>query len=267
MMIKEILHLVKTGKLSIEEATELIKEKATLEINGHTLFDVFREHRTGINEVVFGYSKSFTQLKEIIQSIPPSTSQLLITKVPRNTGEKLQTFIDNSKFDYHVKTSHDLSTWLISREPIQASNSSRAKNKVLVLAAGTSDQPILEETTLALEYFKVPYQSFIDVGIAGIHRLENPLKELKTGTYFLLIVIAGMEGALPSILASLTTLPIIGVPTSTGYGIGGKGIAALLSMLQSCSPGITLVNIDGGFQAAAFAKKMYNTITQIQPSE
>ncbi len=127
--------------------------------------------------------------------------------------------------------------------------------KIGLIAAGTADLPVAEEARVVAEVCGCEVIKAYDVGIAGIHRLVEPLEEIVNANVAAIIVVAGMEGALPSVVASLVNIPVIGVPTSVGYGLGGKGVAALLSMLQNCSPGLAVVNIDNGVGAGTFAAK------------
>ncbi len=124
---------------------------------------------------------------------------------------------------------------------------------IAILAAGTSDIPVAEEARVTAEVMGCEVLAHYDVGIAGIHRLLDPLREVVAKDVSALVVVAGMEGTLPSVVRGLVTVPVIGVPTSTGYGYGGQGQAALMTMLQSCAPGLTVVNIDNGFGAGATA--------------
>jgi hypothetical protein len=131
-----------------------------------------------------------------------------------------------------------------------------------VLAAGTSDIPAAEEAKVTAEVMGCQVLAYYDVGIAGIHRLMEPLRETLVQDVSAIVVVAGMEGALPSVVRGLVPVPVIGVPTSTGYGYGGKGEAALMTMLQSCAPGLTVVNIDNGFGAGATAALIANGVAQ-----
>jgi NCAIR mutase (PurE)-related protein len=136
--------------------------------------------------------------------------------------------------------------------------------KIGVLTAGTSDVPVAEEARLVAEAMGCQVQTLYDVGVAGLHRLVGPLRELLVGDVAALVVCAGMDGALPSVVAGLAPVPVIGVPTSVGYGAGGKGRAALLSMLQTCAPGLTVVNIDNGVGAGATAALIANRVAAAQ---
>ena len=152
---------------------------------------------------------------------------------------------------------------VLGRTVVVRKKGSRTKltgGTIAILAAGTSDIPTAEEARVTAEVMGCEVFAHYDVGIAGIHRLLEPLKEVLSNGVSAIVVVAGMEGALPSVVRGLVTVPVIGVPTSTGYGYGGHGQAALMTMLQSCAPGLTVVNIDNGFGAGATAALVANQV-------
>ena len=149
----------------------------------------------------------------------------------------------------------------------KGANPKESGGKIAILAAGTSDIPTAEEARVTAEVMGCKVLAHYDVGIAGIHRLLEPLKEVLDDNVSAVVVVAGMEGALPSVVRGLVTVPVIGVPTSTGYGYGGHGQAALMTMLQSCAPGLTVVNIDNGFGAGATAALVANQVALARTSK
>ncbi|UCE74673.1 MAG: nickel pincer cofactor biosynthesis protein LarB [Methanomassiliicoccales archaeon] len=209
--------------------------------------DILRECRTNIPEVVFARFKDDHGLLETIKSLLEANKRVLVTKCSRSQMELL-----NNEFASKVKKGDEISgTMIIVEEEIQ----SEIIGSVAVVSAGTSDYFVAEEAGISSEFFGLKVYRHYDCGIAGIHRVEGALKTIEEKKVDVVIVVAGMEGALPSIISGLVKQPIVAVPTSVGYGASLNGIAALLAMLNSCSPGVVVVNIDNGFGAAAAAYK------------
>lgn len=209
---------------------------------GHTKTDLFREQNSGFEEVVYGKGKTVSQLIDIVDHAATKTGRVFVTGVD---AEKAQ--VATSRFPDLV-WDEAAQTLALGQHPTVA------HRKLLLVSAGTSDLRVLKECENTLSFFGFQSSQLVDVGVAGLHRLLSNLEEI--GTHDLLIVFAGMEGALPSVLAGLTSAPIIAVPTSVGTGVSEGGRVALDSMLSSCSPGIAVVNIDNGFGAAMFAAKL-----------
>ncbi len=203
--------------------------------------DAGRQNRVNIPEVVFAKFKTNSSLLTAVRKLLETNGRVLVTKC---TKEQLELLKKNFK---QAKTDTECGVCIIGEE-------NKKIGSVGVVSAGSSDYFVAEESALCCEFFGLNVHRFYDCGIAGIHRIK-PVLENKD-KIDVLIVVAGMEGALPSVLSGLVKQPIIAVPTSVGYGTGLNGISALLSMLNSCSPGIAVVNIDNGFGAAAFAYKI-----------
>ncbi|ACX73510.1 1-(5-phosphoribosyl)-5-amino-4-imidazole-carboxylate (AIR) carboxylase [Methanocaldococcus vulcanius M7] len=243
--LRELLLAFKNGELDINEIEKLIKLNYFEEIGTELKLDINREFRTGVPEVVYGRGKS---IDEIINST---------LKLAENNGVALATKIENieklcdeiRKMDlknYEVKINKRAKTLIIKNKNYKI----KKIGKVGILTAGTSDIAVAEEAKDTLEVMGVETITSYDVGVAGIHRLFPALKTMIEKDVSCVIVVAGMEGTLPSVVASMIDVPVIGVPTSTSYGIK---ITPLLTMLHSCSPGIAVVNIDNGFGAGVFA--------------
>ncbi|MFL5501046.1 MAG: nickel pincer cofactor biosynthesis protein LarB [Gemmatimonadaceae bacterium] len=207
----------------------------------HIRWDKDRESRTGVPEVVFGPGKTAAHLRDLFEN----TDELRIAS--RLSEEQMNVLRD-------VATIH--------AEPRMAVRNPRAMRNippVPVITAGTADIPVALEAATTLEAMGVPTETHFDVGVAGIHRLQSVLPELAVAR--VCIVVAGMDGALPAVVAGLLRAPVIGVPTSVGTGVAQGGLVALNTMLASCSPGVAVVNIDNGFGAACVALKILGTET------
>lgn len=217
--------------------------------------DYNRSNITGISEVILAEPKSNKDLREAILRAFDKANKVLITRI----NQEQHVIIDNLVKDLNVEPHFDdfKRTCILDRDtPPQPQT-----DLVAIISAGTSDRYVVEEISMTLRFFEVSSVTYQDVGVAGIHRHQDVLSKLTTmDNVRMLIVVAGNEGALFSVIASQTKLPIIAVPTSIGYGFGGKGMTAFQSAVQSCSPGIAVVNIDNGFGAATFAVKLINSI-------
>lgn len=236
--IRELLKLVERGVISADRAFEDLKYMPFEDLD-HTKIDHHRAMRKGIGEVIFGEGKTLEQLSDIIAAIRSHDEDVLVTRIDRGTGESLVI-----KFPSGVYNS-DARCFMIRENP-----AIHGKGIVLVLSAGTSDMGVAEEAYMTATFLGNRTNKLYDVGVAGIHRLLSHMDILKSAR--VIIVTAGMEGALPSVVAGIVGVPVIGVPTSTGYGASFGGIAALLAMLNSCST-VSVFNIDNGFGAAYFA--------------
>ncbi|MFK7859522.1 MAG: nickel pincer cofactor biosynthesis protein LarB [Granulosicoccus sp.] len=210
-------------------------------------FDWLREERSGIPEVVFGLGKTSAQLINIVDSAIERGQRILMTRVDGEKGSELL-----RHFNSHVSW-HEPSSTVSVGSTVDAGELPDAP-RVAIVAAGTSDHALVAEIEQSLKFLGVQSSSYVDVGVAGLWRLTTIADELNG--YPLLIAVAGMEGALFSVLAGLVTGPVIAVPSSVGYGVSAGGHAALNCALSSCAPGIAVVNIDNGFGAAALAVKM-----------
>ncbi len=215
--------------------------------------DYFREARKGIPEVVLAATKTDEQVVTIVRGFVEHGGHAVISRLRPATAERL---VGEFGVDL-VDLRHDARAAAVhAREYVRPSTGGR----VGILTAGTGDIPVAEEARLVAEEMGCEVSSAFDVGVAGIHRLFDPLRDLIESDVAALVVVAGMDGALPSVVAGLSPVPVIGVPTSIGYGAGGRGRAALLSMLQTCAPGLVVVNIDNGIGAGATAALIANRV-------
>ncbi len=238
--IREILEGVASGRTDADRAFSELKH-LPFEDLGFAKFDRHRELRRGVPEVVFGESKSAAQLAEIGARVTRARTNLIITRLSADKAAALKRKLKRLKYHAEARLAA-----LVSEPPRP-----RGHGTVLVISAGTSDLAVAEEAALCAELFGNPVARLYDVGVAGIHRLTSNLDMVNSAS--VLIVVAGMEGALPSVVAGLLDKPVIAVPTSVGYGTAFGGLAALLGMLNSCASGVTVVNIDNGFGAALAA--------------
>ena len=246
--MKDILERLVDGEINIDEAERLINSNRILEFDDIAKIDVNRNERTGFPEAVFAPSKNYDDLLLIIRKfIENRDDDLIVTKLSPERYEKILSDLDNDSliYDYNKRAQIlVIRKEIKKREPIA---------KIGIITAGTSDINIAEEARVIIEEGGCEAITSYDVGIAGIHRLFPQIAYMVKEGVRAFIVCAGMEGALPSVVAGLVDVPVIGVPTSVGYGVGQGGRVALDAMLQSCAPGIAVVNIDNGFGAAVFA--------------
>ena len=212
-------------------------------------FDFQRRERLGLIEAIWGQDKSIDQLKRLSETVLNKKEVVLITRINSEKANYLLDLYDDSRFYEEAKC-------LIIGKNMNKINTNK---KVAIISGGSSDLPVTLEAQLALEIHGINCQSFIDVGVAGLHRLINQLEEINK--YDVLIVCAGMEGALATVVGGLLAQPIIAVPVSIGYGISRNGESALNSMLSSCSPGIAVMNIDNGYGAAMAALRIVKRIS------
>ena len=215
--------------------------------------DIHRKKRAGIPEAVLAEGKTFEQVLAIGTKLAEASGRTLITRLPSGWGGRLADALDNQALEISLYGNER--TAVVNRPDAQRP---RSGGVIGLLAAGTSDIPVAEEARITAEEMGCRVLYYYDVGVAGIHRLVDPVKDLQQADVAAVVVAAGMEGALPTVTKGLLPVPVIGVPTSVGYGYGGGGEAALMCMLQSCSPGLTVVNIDNGFGAGATAALIAN---------
>ena len=215
---------------------------------GFARVDTDRRRRCGFPEVIFGLGKSPEQVAAIARAILKKDPVLLVSRATEAHYEAVLTAFPEAQW-------HDVAHCITVERPALP----KLKGTIAVVCAGTSDLPVAEEAAITLELFGNHAERFVDVGVAGIHRLLAVKDQLELAN--VVIVIAGMEGALPSAVAGLISKPVIAVPTSVGYGVSFNGVAALLGMLNSCGSGVTVVNIDNGF-GAAFAAAQINRLLQ-----
>ena len=208
---------------------------------GFAKIDHHRAFRKGFPEVVFCQNKTAEQVVSIVKKLAERNPDVLATRATEEMFNEVRKFVRNSRYNKLSKTI------IISNQK----NKAIKKGKIMVLSAGTSDINVAEEAAVVAEAMGNKVERLYDVGVAGIHRLLSNKKKLEDAN--VLIVVAGMDGVLPSVVSGLIEKPVIAVPTSIGYGASFKGIAPLLTMLNSCSPGVVVVNIDNGFGAGYFA--------------
>jgi len=212
-------------------------------------FDFQRRERLGLIEAIWGQDKSIDQLKRLCESVLSKNEVVFITRINSEKANNLLDLYDDARF-------YEEANCLIIGKNL---NKMKTNKKVAIISGGSSDLAVTLEAQLALEIYGVNCQSFIDVGVAGLHRLMTQLEEINK--YNVLIVCAGMEGALATVVGGLLPQPIIAVPISVGYGVSKDGDAALNSMLSSCSPGISVMNIDNGYGAAMAALRIIKCIS------
>ncbi len=214
--------------------------------------DFHREHRKGVPEVIMAHSKTVAQCREIAAAFLQRTGRAILSRVSPQLEACLVEEYGENGFEWYPASR----TAILRREGFVGASTD---GRVGILTAGTSDQAIAEEAAIICREMGCIVYSVYDVGVAGLHRLFDPLRQLlEEEDVDVMIVAAGMDGALPSVVSGLVDVPVIGLPTSVGYGMGGQGQAALLSMLQTCSPGLAVVNIDNGVGAGAMAALIAN---------
>ncbi|UCE22980.1 MAG: nickel pincer cofactor biosynthesis protein LarB [Candidatus Aminicenantes bacterium] len=238
-LLEEVLDKVQKGKLSPKKALNILKDYPYQDL-AFAKIDHHRELRKGYPEIIYGLGKTDEQIVKIAQEIIKKGSNLLITKINEDTYKNVKKKIPSAKFNPHARTIH-----LIQKKP------SPGKGKIMIITAGTSDIPVAEEAAVTCETLGNEIDKVYDVGVAGLHRFFGEYEKIKQAR--VIITIAGMEGALPSVVAGVVDIPVIAVPTSVGYGASMKGLAALLAMLNSCPGGVGVVNIDNGFGAGYLA--------------
>ena len=270
--MRKILEKLLNGEIDIETCENLLKANTILELDGIAKFDNNRKIRTGFPEAILAQGKDYNDLLAIIKGYFDNkkndfNNSIIITRLDNDKYDKLKVDLAylNEKFDfeYNYKAkiliisnkiiNNETNGDEINNESDNDFDSNENSKKIGIITAGTSDIPVAEEAKVIVEQGGCKAITSYDVGVAGIHRLFPQIAKMIEERVCVIIVCAGMEGALPSVVAGLVDVPIIGVPTSVGYGIGGKGKAALYAMLQSCAPGLAVVNIDNGFGAGVFA--------------
>ena len=233
--MEDILRQVQQGKITVDEAKQQL---ATYENLGFAKVDHHREKRQGFPETIYGEGKSANQISAIISAISKKGNDVLVTRISQN---KATDVIKN-----HPHLMYNAQAEMLFSEPNIGSNPD--DQYIAVICAGTSDLRVAEEAAITAEVYGCQVRRFYDVGVAGIHRLFDNIEEIQQATVS--IVVAGMDGALQSVVGGLVSHPVIAVPTSVGYGASFDGLAALLTMLNSCASGISVVNIDNGYGGA-----------------
>jgi pyridinium-3,5-biscarboxylic acid mononucleotide synthase len=234
-MLEEILSQVQEGKLSVSEAKEKL---ATYENLGFAKVDHHRKNRQGFPEVIYGEGKTKEQILSIIDAIRSKGNNVLVTRISKD------------KADYILQVHPELTYNDVAQILFWKKDTDKEPDQgyIAIVCAGTSDLKVAEEAAVTAEALGSQVRRFYDVGVAGIHRLFDNIEQIQQATVS--VVVAGMEGALPSVVGGLVSHPVIAVPTSVGYGANFNGLSALLTMLNSCASGISVVNIDNGFGGA-----------------
>ncbi len=245
---REVLEKLISGKISIDEAEKELKALVLARIGDIGMIDVDRQERTGVPEVVLAETKTIEDLIQIVQILTQKNGAVLLTRMNQsklNAIKKAHSDLvyDSKGSENHLTVFIHTTSWV---EPIK-------QGKIAILTAGTSDVIYAREAEAIARLMGVEVLTFYDVGVAGIHRLIEPIQRIVEDSVDAVVVFAGMEGALPTVVASLLDIPVIGVPVPVGYGYGGKGETALASMLQSCAPGLSVVNIGNGLGAGSVA--------------
>lgn len=259
--ILKLLHELKSGEQSVDGALEIL-EKLPYEDIGYARIDHHRQLRTGMPEVVFGEGKTPAQVAGIVERMTARGSNVLVTRLSQAQADEACAQLERRRAE-----GVELPAWAYDAagrtlslrvSPFQ----DVGRGEVIVACAGTSDLPVAREALVTAEMMNNRVSLLTDIGVAGLHRLLSQLERLQSAE--VIIAVAGMEGALPGVMAGLVSRPVIGVPVSVGYGASYGGTSALLTMLNSCAPGLTVVNIDNGYGAAAAASQINRVRTSAQ---
>ncbi|KAA6330347.1 N5-carboxyaminoimidazole ribonucleotide mutase [termite gut metagenome] len=244
MDIKKLLEEVRNGAVSVDDAADRLKTLPFDDL-GYALIDHHRQLRGGCPEVIYCAGKSVAQIEGIMKNLlDVGGTNVLATRATEEMAQAILQIYPDAEWNPSARTI------VIKRKPIE----NNGNGKILIVTAGTSDIPVADEAVVTAEFLGNEVVKLCDVGVAGIHRLLARLDILSSAN--VIIVIAGMEGALASVVGGLTDKPVIAVPTSVGYGANFGGVSALLSMLNSCANGVSVVNIDNGFGAAYVANSI-----------
>jgi len=243
--LKALLEQLRGGSISVDDACARVQQAmgSASEDLGFARVDHDRASRKGFPEVIFGLGKTPEQIAAISEKIVGRGHTLLVTRASAEAFDATRAKLPSAVYDATAR--------IISQ---RQDDVPRGTGKILIAAAGTSDLPVAEEAAISAEVMNNEVDRLYDVGVAGLHRLLSRRDRLEAAR--VVIVVAGMEGALPSVVGGLVKAPVIAVPTSIGYGAAFGGIAALLGMLNSCAPGVAVVNIDNGFGAACIASQI-----------
>ena len=246
-LLAQYIEKLKRGKISVKAFQKFVARDATTSL-GHTIIDNLRLQRTGAAEVIYGAGKTDGQIIEIAKSMAERGNRVLATRLSESAMNSIKDAFQDVQICKIAKMA-----------AIGGKIKPKSKTKIAIVSAGTSDMPVAEEARFTAEFLGSRTQSFYDCGVAGLSRLLDRLEEISEAR--VIIAVAGMEGALATVLAGLVDKPLIAVPTSVGYGASFKGVAALLAMMNSCANGVSVVNIDNGF-GAGYNAHLINTITE-----
>ena len=237
--LRKLLADLQSGKVEIDDALHQLRSLPYDDLDFAKL-DTHRELRTGFPEVIFCRGKTSEQITEIVEKLAAKTSPILATKADQAVFEAIRRVRPDAVY-------HETAKMAVIGKAREKQNT----KSILIVSAGTADLPIVEEAAVTAEVMGNNVERLHDVGVAGVHRLLNNREKLYHAN--VIIVVAGMEGALASVVGGLTDKPVIAVPTSVGYGANFEGLSALLAMLNCCAPGVVVVNIDNGFGAGYYA--------------
>jgi len=246
--IKDLLRKLKKGEMSVDEVFSRLRDLPFEDIDVACI-DHHRSIRRGASEVIFGEGKEVEDILAIMDRMIAQEENILITRLSPEKARKIKKRHPESEYHARART---LTLIKHAQEP-------RGKGTILVISAGTSDIPVAEEAAVTGRFLGNEVETLYDLGVSGLHRLLAHREKLHKAS--VIVVVAGMEGALPSVVGGLVDKPVIAVPSSVGYGASFQGIAALLGMLNSCASGVTVVNIDNGF-GAAYAASLMNRIKE-----
>ncbi|MFC1910232.1 nickel pincer cofactor biosynthesis protein LarB [Chloroflexota bacterium] len=256
--MKDTLQRLARGEISVAEAERIIKALAIQKVGSLATLDTGREFRKGIPEIIIAEGKSPDDVVRIAKVMLYENGRALISRMDKQHLK----VIKQADFGDVVFSENRQARVIVIKNREYAI--SQTGGKVGILTAGTSDIPLAEEAKIVAEEMGCEVVSCYDVGVAGIHRLFIPLSDMVKKDVDVIVVVAGREGAIASIVAGLVDIPIIAVPASMGYGFGGKGISALMSMLQACPLGLAVVNIDGGIPAGTIAALIANRVARFR---
>ena len=252
--LRDLLTAVAQGQISPDIAFNKLKNLNYQPVDDFAKIDNHRQLRTGFPEVIWGQDKTVEQLVKIFQAMAPENPVVMATRISSEVYGQLQEALPNLRY-YEMARICALQPETVAAD---------YPGTIAILTAGTADLPVAEESAVTLELSGFQVARLWDVGVAGIHRLLNNREVMDNAD--VLIVVAGMEGALPSVVAGLADCPVIAVPTSVGYGASFGGVSALLTMLNSCAAGIGVMNIDNGFGAAVLAGQIIRTAGKLRTS-
>jgi hypothetical protein len=241
--IKLLLEQVKSGAVDVDAAMDKLRHLPYENLDNFAMLDHHRSMRNGFPEVIFGQGKQPAQVAAIAKKLAERSDKVLITRIDQSMAEVVLSELPEMTY-------YPIPKLMI----LDRSNQAEKKPGIMVCSAGTADMPIAEEAAMTAELMNNKVDRLYDVGVAGIHRLLDKVDQLWEAR--VIIVAAGMDGALPSVIGGLVSVPVIAVPTSVGYGASFNGLAALLTMLNSCSTGVGVVNIDNGFGAGVLASSI-----------
>ncbi|MGM0771332.1 MAG: nickel pincer cofactor biosynthesis protein LarB [Halobacteriota archaeon] len=257
MELKKILSQVKNNETDLEEALNQIRSMGYVQISDIARLDTFRKNRTGIMEAILAEGKAAQNIIEIAKAQIEATGRVLITRLDEKKIAAVKRTFGPENIEFRKNS---MTVVVHNGTPVM-----KTGGKVAIISAGTADIPVAEEARMTASEMGCDTLSIYDVGVAGFHRLVSQLQNIEEYAPDAIVVAAGREGTLPTVVSGISDAPVIGLPVSIGYGAGAKGEAALLSMLQSCSV-LSVVNIDAGFVAGAFAARIANKMAEARNS-